>query len=576
MSENPCDVLIVDDSPEDRTAYRRFLSRGGGEYVFREAETGEAGLAAWRARVPDVVLLDVHLPELDGLELLGLLGEDERRGTAIIVLTGRGNEEIAAAALRRGAQDYLVKGAIDGELLRHAVTNACEKVGLRQAVERQARELAQANAALQRMYTELEELVRLRTAELSRANDELKHEIAERQQAERERAAMLERELSARAEAERANRAKDEFLGTVSHELRTPLNAILGWAHLLRSGRLDAAETARALEIVERNARIQAQIISELLDVSRITTGKLRLDLARVAVRDVVASALGTMRPAAQAKGLDLVANVQDDLGVVAGDADRLQQVVCNLLSNAIKFTPPQGRVEVEASSGPDTVRLCVSDTGEGIEPAFLPHVFERFRQADGSSTRKHGGLGIGLSIVRHIVEAHGGRVVVESGGPGRGAAFTVTLPRARPGAAMPEEVRAGGSDVLRDVRVLVVEDEDDTREALRRILEERGARVSAARDAGEALAAFDRERPDVLVSDVGLPGMDGYALIARVRARGPAAGGDVPALAITAYAREEDRAKALASGFSVHIGKPVDPAKLVHAVARLAEARSA
>jgi PAS domain S-box-containing protein len=403
----------------------------------------------------------------------------------------------------------------------------------------------------------------------------------EARRAEAERAALLAREQEARAEAERASRAKDEFIATVSHELRTPLNAVLGWARLLRTGRLDEAATTRAMEAIERSAMTQAQIVDDLLDVARIVRGRLKLDIREMDLAAAVEAAVETVRPAASAKGIHLELHLAEGAGSVRGDPSRLQQVTWNLLANAIKFTQPGGRVEVRLRRLPDRVRLEVEDDGPGIESGFLPHVFERFRQGDSSPTRAHGGLGIGLAIVRHLVEAHGGSVAASSPGRNRGACFTVDLPlpieaprhESRP-AERPGPRAATGAGAmadLRDVHVLVVDDDVDTLEALRHLLEQAGARVSTAASAPDAFQALSGEPPDVLLSDIGMPGEDGISLIRRVRSLDPSRGGQVPAAALTAYTQEVDRARALGAGFQAYLAKPVDPRELAEAVARLA-----
>ena len=554
----PLRILIVDDSPEDRELYRRLLAQDPGqEYEFLEAELGEDGLELARREKPDCLLLDYRLPDVDGLEFLEQLLRDGP--VPVIVLTGQGNEAVAVQAMKSGAQDYLLKGAISRQELPRAVQNAIEKVALRRKVEERTAELARANDALQKMYGEQEELVRQRTAELSRA---------------------MVREQEARREAEEANRIKDEFLATLSHELRTPLNAILGWAQVLRTGRVDEDTTARALEAVERNARAQAQLISDLLDVSRIITGKLRLELKPVELPRIIDAALDSVRPAADAKGIRIRLTL-DRVGPLVGDPDRLQQVVWNLLSNAIKFTPQGGSVEVRLGQHQGQAEISVLDTGAGIRPDFLPYVFDRFRQAESSTTRQHGGLGLGLSIVRHLVELHGGTVAVASPGEGKGSTFTVRLPirlGVEPGLmkerrqwsaeAVPDLV---GSSLLAGLHVLVVDDEADTRELLVTALEQCGARVTAVPNVPDALASLDRMLPDVLLSDIGVPGEDGYSLIRKLRARSAELGGNVPAAALTAYARSEDRIRALSAGFQAHLAKPIDPAEVVATIAALA-----
>lgn len=402
----------------------------------------------------------------------------------------------------------------------------------------------------------------------------------EARRAEAERAALLAREQEARAEAERASRTKDEFIATVSHELRTPLNAVLGWARLLRTGRLDAGSTVRAMEAIERSAMTQAQIVDDLLDVARIVRGRLKLDVREVDLSVAVEAAADTVGPAANAKGITLDLQLEPGAGLVRGDPGRLQQVVWNLLANAIKFTPPGGRVEVRLCRLPDRVRLQVQDDGTGIDPGFLPHVFERFRQADSSPTRAHGGLGIGLAIVRHLVEAHGGSVAAASAGRNQGACLTVDLPlpidlpRPEPrqtGRSWPRLTPGLTDDhILSGLHVLVVDDDADTLEAVRHLLEQAGARVSTAATAADAFQALAVEPPDVLLSDIGMPGEDGISLIRRIRGLDPDHGGLVPAAALTAYTQASDRERALGAGFQAFLAKPVDPLELAEAVARL------
>lgn len=405
--------------------------------------------------------------------------------------------------------------------------------------------------------------------------------ITDRKLAELERDRLLDRERSARTDAERASRLKDEFLATISHELRTPLNAILGWAQILARGTADAATVRQGLGAIERNAVAQARLVEDLLDMSRIVSGMIRLDVQSVNLHQVMTAAVETARPAADAKGLALEYHCEADVPVVRGDATRLPQVAWNLLSNAIKFSSRGGTIRVWLTSAGDHVRLSVRDTGQGIAPDFLPHVFERFRQADASTTRTHGGLGLGLAIVKQIVELHGGRVAAASDGPGQGATFTVDLPRLAtatpdvPAApfttAAPGMRDAAGSLNLSHVTVLAVDDEPDALTLIRQVLEAQQARVLTASSAAEALAVFTHTRPHVLLADIGMPTTDGYELIRQVRALGADQGGTVPAAALTAFARSEDRTRALLAGYQTHLAKPVQPVELVAAVASLA-----
>jgi signal transduction histidine kinase/CheY-like chemotaxis protein len=376
------------------------------------------------------------------------------------------------------------------------------------------------------------------------------------------------------AEARDANRAKDEFLATLSHELRTPLTAMLGWVRMLQSGTLDDATSARALQVIDRNTKLQAQLIDDLLDVSRIVTGKLSLELKAVDVGAVVEAALDAVTPAALAKSVALERHIDPAAGPAWADAHRLQQIVWNLLSNAVKFTPAAGQVSVTVERDDPHVVLRVADTGQGIAPEFLPYIFDRFRQADSTTTRAHGGLGLGLAIVHHLVTLHRGTVIAASEGPDHGATFTVRIPLAplRPDASVTTAVT--GVDrlpPLAGVRVLVVDDDADARDLITAVLGQSGAEVVTAASTVEALDALARARPHVLVSDLSMPGDDGYALLRRVRELGLDHERRMPAVALTAFARAEDRARALAAGYAVHVSKPVEPAALVEVVARLA-----
>ena len=423
-------------------------------------------------------------------------------------------------------------------------------------------------------------------AERLRQSGELLRNLADTLRAERVRtrreqqtsarlAEALQIAEAARATAESANRTKDVFLGIVSHELRTPLTPILAWARLLRQGTLDEEATRRAQETIERSARCQAQIIDDLLEVSRIIAGKMRIEVSPVHLARVIEAAVEVVRPAAEAKAIQLQAVLDTEVGTVPGDAERLQQVVWNLLSNAVKFTPEGGRVEVGLRWTDSQAEIVVSDSGKGIDPAFLPYVFERFRQADSSTTRTHGGLGLGLAIVRHLVEAHGGTVHAESPGPGHGAVFTVKLPLMRARTASEVERRHPTAGVavndlrLDGVRVLLVDDEPDSNEAVGNLLASCGADVRAAGSAAQARDILAGWKADVLVSDIGMPDEDGYALIASLRATEA----QIPAVALTAYASREDKVRLLSAGFQAHVPKPLEVAELVPVIASLRRA---
>jgi signal transduction histidine kinase/ActR/RegA family two-component response regulator len=392
-----------------------------------------------------------------------------------------------------------------------------------------------------------------------------------------QRELLLASERAARSEAERAAHLKDQFLATVSHEVRTPLNAILGWASLARDPQKDRRQTERALDIIIKNARLQAQLIDDLLDISRIVSGKLRLEPKQVDLAQVVRAAATAMAPEAEAKNITIAQELGAHAAPVQGDSGRLQQVVWNLLSNAVKFTSKGGQVSVSLTRKGESFEVAVVDSGAGIDPAFLPLVFERFRQADGSTTRRHGGLGLGLSIVRHLVELHGGTVTAESPGKDRGSTFRVTLPAAVSSDEAVETVSAPSSPLstfridqasLSGVKILVVDDEPDARDALMSVLAGHGASMTCEGSVDAALNAIDRDKPDVLVSDVGMPDRDGYDLIREVRQRFDAK--QLPAIALTAFVRSEDRAQALTSGFQLHVAKPVDPFEVTLAVASL------
>jgi signal transduction histidine kinase/ActR/RegA family two-component response regulator len=404
-------------------------------------------------------------------------------------------------------------------------------------------------------------------------------QFVQRKRAEEDRADLLERERAARSDAERANRLKDEFLATLSHELRTPLNAVIGWTRMLASGRLDRENSKHALEVVERNAWAQKQIIEDILDVSRVITGKLQLNLASVDLIAVVDAALDAVRPAMDAKEIRIETIIDASLRVISGDPDRLQQVVWNVLSNAAKFTPTGGSIEISVGQTGTHVLITVKDNGPGIDPSFLPHVFERFRQGDGSTTRTHGGLGLGLAIVRHLVELHGGTIGVENREDGQGAVFTIRLPlpsgelrsEMLPGAASQLRESAGERPNLDGINILIVDDETDALDLITVELAQHGAQVTAVTNAEDALKALAEKNFEVLISDIGMPKTDGYELMRQIRQQENGTGKRIPAVALTAYARVQDRMQAILAGFSTHIAKPVDANELVTVVASLA-----
>jgi len=403
-------------------------------------------------------------------------------------------------------------------------------------------------------------------------------QFGERKRAEGKLAGLLESERAVRADAEKANRLKDEFLATLSHELRTPLNAVIGWSRMLTSGRLDTAGSKHALEVVERNAWAQKQIIEDILDVSRVITGKLQLNLSPVDLVTVVDAALDAVRPAMEAKQIRIETLIDSSLRLISGDADRLQQVVWNILSNAAKFTPAGGKIEISVNQNSTRVRVQVKDSGPGIDPSFLPHVFERFRQADGSTTRTHGGLGLGLAIVRHLLELHGGTIKVENREQPRGAVFTVNLPLPSGNLDPQALANAAGSfkeqrvetPSLEGLRILIIDDETDALDLISVELAQQGAKVTAVSNAEDALKALENSEFDLLISDIGMPNTDGYELIRQIRAQEGSRHQRIPAVALTAYARVQDRMRAIMAGFNTHVPKPVEANELLTVVASL------
>jgi signal transduction histidine kinase len=565
----PIRLLLVEDNPGDARLVREHLAdvHGREHFTLADAPTlGEAKTLAGRAPF-DIVLLDLSLPDSSGLETLA-----HWRATApdlpVIVLTGSDDEAQAVAAVREGAQDYLVKGRIDGGLLAQAIRYAIERKHVQEDLEH-------AKADLERRVEE-------RTTELREINARLQSEIAERTLAQQQAAQLLQREQAARALVESANRSKDEFLAVLSHELRTPLNAILGWAEILHDGESSAAEVREGVEIIERNARTQARLVEDVLEVSRIVCGKVRLNPVELDLTTVIDAVVTSARPAAAARGVTLQRISDDAVMRISGDADRLQQVFSNLLSNAIKFTPSGGSVRVESRRLDHHAEISVSDTGIGIKPDFLPFVFDRFRQSDASTTRNHGGLGLGLSITRHLAELHGGSIRAASDGEGLGATFTILLPLSA-ATAPPAAERSPCANLaahcpngahlsdLVGLRVLVVDDEPDSRRVIARLLTRAHVEVreaGSAAEAGQMLRVWDAE---LLISDIAMPGEDGYSLLRRLRSSSEQRLRDLPALALTAFVRPEDAQRAAQAGFTMHLPKPVEPAALFSAVASLA-----
>ena len=574
----PIRLLLVEDNPGDARLVHEHLAdvEGGRCLILDDAPTFAAAVAKVRGGLhPDIVLLDLSLPDSFGLDTLARW-QAEAPTVPVIVLTGSDDEALAVAAVREGAQDYLVKGRIDGALLLQAVRYAIE------------RKLVQEDLRLAK--ADLERRVEERTAELRDINTRLQGEITVRTLAQQQAAELLHREQAARVMVESANRSKDEFLAILSHELRTPLNAILGWAEILQSGEVSKAEVKEGVEIIERNARAQARLVEDVLEVSRIICGKVRLNLSPLDLVAVVDAALTSARPTAGAKGIALSREIAGMDRLVPGDPDRLQQVVWNLLTNAIKFTPRSGQVSVSVRQLDREAEIQVRDTGIGIKEDFLPYVFDRFRQSDASTTRAHGGLGLGLSITRHLVEMHGGTVTAESDGEGRGAVFTVRLPLFAPSgaaagpsderpAAQPERVPSAPVSTmpsLDDRRVLVVDDEADSRRLLVHLLTRARATVREADSVPAALTVLQEWPADVLISDIAMPGENGYSLLRRLRQSSTVEWRTLPAIALTAFARAEDQEMAMAAGFQMHLAKPFQPLALLTAVATLASVEPA
>ena len=529
-------ILLADDNADMREYLRRLLDT---KYEVETVADGQSAFEAARKQNIDLVLSDVMMPKLDGFGLLKALRADNRTRTIpVILLSARAGEESRVEGMGAGADDYLVKPFSARELLARI----------------------EAHLNLQRLRRETEEAV----------------------------LQLMAQEQKARANAEMANRIKDDFLAMLSHELRTPLNAIVGWVHLLKNGQLNEEDRERGIDVIARNAAAQGAIIDELLDISRIVTGKLKLEKKPVDLASVMDAAIDAVRPAAEAKEIKIVTSIDTNAGLILGEAVRLQQVVWNLLSNAVKFTPKQGRIDVELKTAGKNLQVVIRDTGDGIEPEFLPHIFERFRQADSSSKRTHGGLGLGLSIVRSLVEMHGGEVHAESEGKGKGATFTFTLPimalaelegttadsadvnaqlladRAKGSAA--EDLRP---DLLSGLKVLAVDDQQDTRELVTVALEHYGAEVRASDSASAALEMIREWRPHIVVSDIGLPEIDGYEFIRQLREL-EGDGERIPAIAVTGYAGIVDESKALDAGYALHLSKPIELSKLAIAIARL------
>jgi signal transduction histidine kinase len=558
---SPVNILLVDDQPGKLLSYETILADLGENLV--RANSGNEALGALLRSEFAVVLVDVCMPELDGFELAAMIRQHPRLSkTAIILVSGVFVEDVhRMRGYDSGAVDYISVPIIP-EILRAKVSVFADRF-------RKTKEL-------ERLNHELEERVAMRTREIEASAAELR--LSE----ERLRVALQHAE-QARAEAEHANRLKDQFLAVLSHELRSPLSAILGWAEILKTGRVDAAARERAVETIRRNARLQSRIISDVLDVSSILAGRLSLRLETVDLAGIIAAARDSVRPSAEAKQIRVSVDLPDDLPAIPGDAARLQQVLWNVLSNAIDFAPQGGCIEVRVVRSATSVSIVITDDGPGIRPDFLPFIFDRFRQEDSSSTRPHRGLGLGLAIVEHLVALHGGGVTAANRTDRSGAVFTIVLPTTSsasrpldtasrdPRAANSQGSRLDAAPSLAGLRVLIVDDAPDSREVAAELLRRSGAETDVAGSVEEALDVVSRGRPDLVLADIEMPVEDGYALLKRLRALPADAGGSTPVAAVTAYASEHDRARVLAAGFVTHISKPFDPVDLATLTARYA-----
>jgi signal transduction histidine kinase len=510
-------LLVVDDEESLRITTAAILENEG--YAVDTASSGDEAIALLDQNDYDLVLTDLHMEGGDGLSVLNEIRRHSPL-TISVVLTGFASVESAIAALQEGAYDYLVKPC-DIDSMKHTIRRGVEHRRLMLAEQKARTDLEQLNLDLERRIAE-------RTAELTRLNAELAE----------------------------ANRAKDVFLATLSHELRTPLTPVVGWIKLLRSGNLDEKSVAQALDAIERNAWLQSKLIDDLLDTSRIATGKLHFEPKPTDLNSIVKAAIDTVRSAAAARNIELSIDLSHATLVVMGEPVRLQQIAWNLISNAIKFTDPGGKVSVTTDHDDIHARLTVVDTGVGIEPEFLPHVFDRFKQADGSTSRRHGGLGLGLAIADALAKMHGGRIEVESGGTGQGACFTLRVELATAARVVPEPVAERAHSLL-GLDVLIVEDSPDTLLLLSALFSKEGAIVTTAASAAEALQHAVRRRPSVIISDIGMPDVDGYQLLQQLKI---IPGMDeVPAIAISGYASEEDRERALDTGYHALVPKPID-----------------
>lgn len=525
------EILLIDDSNDDRMLARRAVAAGFPDALF--SEVGNA--ADFEQRVHrrfDCVITDYRLGWSDGLTILNRLKENHPE-QPVIMFTNTGSEEICAAGMKAGLSDYIVKRRQEFPKLPAAVHTALELAAARKALLEQQAHIAD----------------------------------------------LLERERAARTEAVRANHLKDEFLATVSHELRTPLSAVLGWAQMLQLGHMTREQEKEAYLVIERNARTQAKLIDDILDLSRIVSGTLRIDLSPLDIVKTIQAALDAVQPDAAAKSITITTQIEPMPPPIRGDAARLQQIVLNLLANAIKFTPNAGTVHLTLERAKSSVQISVRDNGIGIAAEFLPHIFDRFRQSDIGPTRRHGGLGIGLSVVKSLVEMHGGSVQAFSEGEGKGARFVVSLPvavmREQSIAKLDAESIATkpSYDSLKGLRIMAVDDDADTLAIVRHVLETYHAVVTTASSTKEALALLQETKYDVLLSDIGMPEEDGFSLIKKLRSSA-GINRDIPASSVTAFARSQDRERALLSGFDAHLVKPIEPGEVMAVVIALVKRR--
>lgn len=548
-------IVVAEDSRTQAVRLKQVLVASGFEVEL--AGDGEIALAACLANPPAAVLTDVLMPKLDGFELCRRLTAEPRTAhVPVVVLTSLGDTTDVVRALEAGAANFVAKPYEDAELVARVERTIArgKSPSFPLTVADQVLETAPRPERMLDVLASALEDARRRTEEVERARSEVA-------KAEAENRRLYE-------DAVRANKSKDEFLAVMSHEVRTPLNAITGWAALLLEGRLDPERSQKALETIARNARAQARLIDDILDVSRIVAGKITVEQRTVDLSKLVATTVASFEPAAAARKIALETRIIERINV-SGDPDRLAQIFSNLVTNALKFSKEGARIRIELTRVAEMVELAVHDEGEGIDPAFLPYVFDRFRQADTSSTRKHGGLGLGLSIVRHLVELHGGSIRAESNGLGRGAIFRVLLPVLADDAKVSrhEETKPSGGTTLNGVRILAVEDDEDGAELLGAILGRTGAEAVVVRSAAEVTDRIETFAPDVLVSDIGLPGEDGHALIRRLR-EAPATA-ELPAVALTAFAGRQSERDARAAGFDAHVAKPASPDAVIAAVRR-------